>query len=88
MKSALTIAAIVLFAVNLRAQDRQDFRVLRTAEPPKIDGILDDDVWKQEPMVLGEWLSYNPLRGDKMSAGLRTEVRIVEIGRASCRERV
>ena len=75
-KSGLTIAAIVLFAVNLRAQDRQDFRVLRTAEPPKIDGILDDDVWKQEPMVLGEWLSYNPLRGDKMPAGLRTEVRI------------
>ena len=76
MKSALTIAAIVLFTINLRAQDRQDFRVPRAAEPPKIDGILDDDVWQQEPMVLGDWISYNPLRGDKMPTGLRTEVRI------------
>ncbi len=28
------------------------------------------------PLELGEWLSYNPIRGDKMPPALRTEVRI------------
>lgn len=76
MKSALTITVLLVCTVNLGAQDRQEFQVPRTAEPPKVDGILDDEAWKQEPLRLGEWISYNPLRGDKMPLSLRTEVRI------------
>ena len=77
MKRALAIAALIAFAVcDLHAQNRQEFAVARAAQPPKIDGVLDDDVWKQDPLPLGEWVSYNPLRGGKMSADLRTEVRI------------
>ncbi len=47
---------------------------MRATEPPKIDGILDDEVWKQSPLPLGDWISYNPLRGGK--AEMRTDVRI------------
>ncbi len=43
-------------------------------QPPKIDGDLGDHVWNDDPLVLGDWISYNPLYGDKMSQ--RTEVRI------------
>ena len=28
------------------------------------------------PLAIGEWVSYSPIRGDKMSADFRTEVRI------------
>jgi hypothetical protein len=40
--------------------------VQRTETPPRIDGQLDDDVWKQAPLRTGEWMSYNPLYGDKI----------------------
>src|SRR5262252_7636378 len=51
-----------------------DFHILRATEPPKIDGILNDEVWNREPLSLGEWVSYNPLRG--AHTDLRTDVRI------------
>jgi hypothetical protein len=31
-----------------------------------VDGVLDDDAWKEPPMETGEWLSYNPLHGDRI----------------------
>src|SRR3979490_1394237 len=77
MKRALAIAALIAFAVcDLRRQKRRELAVARAAQPPKIDGVLDDEVWKQDPLPLGEWVSYNPFRGGKMSADLRTEGRI------------
>ena len=77
MKHALTIAVLVFLPmIGMRAQERPEFRVARAAEPPTIDGILDDDIWKQEALLLGEWVSYTPIRGDKMPTPLRTEVRI------------
>src|SRR2546425_2167232 len=77
MRRAIMVAAlIVVTAIDLDAQDRPEFRVPRAAQPPVIDGVLDDEVWKQEPLILGEWISYNPLRGDRMSMQLGTEVRI------------
>src|SRR5205085_4144275 len=76
MKTALAITALILFAVvDLSAQPRQEFRIPRAPEPPKIDGVLDDAAWTQAPLPLGEWVSYNPLRGDKMAPELRTDVR-------------
>ena len=72
-------AIVVLFfiaAAKVQAQDQPEFQVARAAAPPKIDGVLDDEVWKQEALPLGDWVSYNPVNGDKMSADFRTEVRI------------
>jgi Domain of unknown function (DUF5916)/Carbohydrate family 9 binding domain-like len=77
MKKALTIAALaLLLASHAYAQATNEFQIERTATPPKMDGILDDEVWTRAPLPLGEWVSYNPVRGDKMSSDLRTEVRI------------
>ncbi|HEX6213438.1 MAG TPA: DUF5916 domain-containing protein [Vicinamibacterales bacterium] len=61
---------------NAQAQDA-GFRVQRAAQPPNIDGVLDDETWAQTPpMPTGEWASYNPNRGDRMPDVYRTEVRI------------
>jgi hypothetical protein len=35
-------------------------------EPPVIDGVLDDEAWHEAPGETGEWLSYNPLHGEKI----------------------
>jgi hypothetical protein len=69
-------AAAILLAASAHAQP-SPFNVVRVAEPPTIDGVLDDVTWQQvEPMPTGEWKSYNPSRGDVMPDIYRTEVRI------------
>ncbi len=40
--------------------------------PPVIDGVLDDDAWHQAAAETGEWLSYNPLHGEKIPQTTRT----------------
>ena len=68
MTRAFAITALLALAAgDLHAQARPDYAVTRAAQPPKIDGVLDDEVWKQAPLPTGEWVSYNPLRGDKMA---------------------
>jgi hypothetical protein len=69
------VAAILLPAAVLAQPS--PFTVKRAAQPPTIDGVLDDATWQQaEPMPTGEWVSYNPSRGDRMPDAFRTDVRI------------
>ena len=72
----LTLLALALLSATAEAQD-PPFRVQRAPEPPNIDGVLDDSAWAQvDPMPTGQWVSYNPNRGDRMPDDYRTEVRI------------
>ena len=72
----LTTALCLCLGSSAFAQSPAEYRVPRAAEPPKLDGILDDQVWAQAPMPTGQWVSYNPNRGDKMPDVYRTDVRI------------
>ncbi|HYR83742.1 MAG TPA: DUF5916 domain-containing protein [Terriglobia bacterium] len=75
MKGIVTCFLLLLFGSStVHAQDRPEFRVQRAAVPPKIDGDLSDEVWRDDPLDIGEWMSYNPLRGERSPQ--RTEVRI------------
>jgi hypothetical protein len=77
MRRICAIAALCLCqGSGAFAQTPAEYRVPRAAEPPKLDGILDDQVWTQPPMPTGRWVSYNPNRGDKMPDVYRTDVRI------------
>ena len=72
---AATVIAI-LVSVSVHAQP-PPFTVVRAAQPPAIDGVLDDVTWQQiEPMPTGQWKSYNPSRGDLMPDVYRTDVRV------------
>ncbi|MFI5170354.1 MAG: DUF5916 domain-containing protein, partial [Vicinamibacterales bacterium] len=35
--------------------------------PPVIDGVLEDEAWKGAELALGEWLTYNPMNGERMA---------------------
>jgi hypothetical protein len=45
---------------------RPELRPTRARQKPNIDGILDDDVWREGPLETGAWTSYNPLHGDSI----------------------
>jgi hypothetical protein len=45
---------------------RPVLRSHRVQQAPVIDGVLDDDAWREGPLETGEWLSYNPLHGNKI----------------------
>ena len=73
----LAVLLGVLAGGSVVAQTAPEFRVTRVAEPPKIDGVLDDVSWSQiQPMPTGDWVSYNPNRGDRMPDHFRTDVRV------------
>lgn len=78
MKALFAAAVIcVIASTTAFAQTPSPYRVARTTTPPKIDGVLDDAAWKSvAPMPTGQWVSYNPNRGDQMPDVYRTEVRI------------
>jgi hypothetical protein len=56
------------------AAARPELQSQRVQRPPAIDGILDDEAWRDAPLETGEWLSYNPLHGDRIPQ--RTKVWI------------
>jgi len=68
------LAGVLLALATVQAQQRPEFVVARTSQAPRIDGVLDDEVWNGAPLVLGDWLSYNPLYGQAMQNA--TEVHV------------
>jgi hypothetical protein len=76
-RPAFLFLALALAAASARAADEERPRLdpVRTTTPPTIDGVLDDAAWQGGPLPLTEWLTYNPLNGDKIAQ--QTEVRAV-----------
>jgi hypothetical protein len=73
--SLLPAAAPARAAALVAAGDgRTAVDLSRAAQPPVVDGRLDDTAWKTPPLELGEWLTYNPVNGQKLAQ--RTEVRV------------
>ena len=48
-----------------------ELQISPIAESPQIDGSLDEAVWKNSPLPVGEWLTYNPLYGNKIIQSTR-----------------
>ena len=78
MKALALAAFTLLMATAAFAQPAADIPMTRATAAPKIDGILDDEAWKVAPlpMTFDQWVSYGPVRGDKMPESFRTEVRV------------
>jgi hypothetical protein len=75
----LIVAALVTgawLAAPLHAGGGQhaSLGLVRTVTPPVIDGALGDEVWQSPPFDLGEWSTYNPVRGQTLAQ--KTEVRM------------
>ena len=49
----------LLLCLNIFAQDQKTITAVRTSETPKIDGILDDEIWNSLP-AYGNFFMYEP----------------------------
>src|SRR5712691_9436642 len=65
--AALALAAMSFATPAASAADRPRIEPVRVTTPPVIDGRLDDEVWQGPPLALSDWLTYNPLNGEKLA---------------------
>jgi hypothetical protein len=72
--SWLSLTGFCLAASLAAAEDHPRIEPARAATPPAIDGLLDDAAWQAPPLALSDWLTYNPLNGEKIPQ--HTEVRV------------
>ena len=63
-----------MLAAHVRAWEASVVQAARTAEPPRIDGRLDDTVWSQAP-VTDRFFQREPVEGARPTE--RTEVRVL-----------
>lgn len=54
---------------------RKTYQISKTTVKPKIDGLLDDEVWKNIP-VANHFIERSPNNGRAESEGFRTEVKL------------
>jgi len=73
MRTRLLLPALFLIsAVPGAGAERARIEISRAPKPPVIDGVLDDEPWHNPPLTLGDWITSNPLNGEKLAQ--RTEV--------------
>ena len=72
---ALVLAAAGAAQPAPTATPRPEVAPVRVGVPPVIDGSLEDEAWQAAVLPLTEWLTYNPVNGDRIAQ--TTEVRAV-----------
>jgi hypothetical protein len=75
MNPFLLLLAFFLSITPFFSQERKTLQATRISNPPKIDGILDDVVWKSLP-VYGDFKMYQPGNEGEISPAYKTEVQM------------
>ena len=71
----IIITILCLCFSSLLAQEKKTLQILRTDIPPKIDGVLDDDAWKNA-MEARDFTEFRPTMGLKEKPGQETVVKM------------
>ena len=74
MKKTILFSAILFITNSVIAQDKKQTKAIRIAQPPKIDGILDESIWNDVP-VATDFIQLNPNPG--ASSAQKTEVKVI-----------
>ncbi|MGB1211571.1 MAG: DUF5916 domain-containing protein [Lacinutrix venerupis] len=75
MKLFSTILFAFVFTISLSAQNKKTYTITRTNNAPKIDGVLDDEVWKTA-QIATDFVQFKPTAGKIMPKSKRTEVKM------------
>jgi hypothetical protein len=75
MKKVFFYLCIVCIAPIINAQEKKSLNITKTTQAPKIDGVLDDEVWNTTE-VATDFVQYNPEMGIPAKEHQKTEVRV------------
>ena len=71
----LVTGLILIFCLYATAQEKKTMEAVRTENAPKIDGILDDELWKSLP-AYGDFKMYEPGNEGEIDPIYTTEVKM------------
>lgn len=66
---------LLLFSTLIYSQDKKTLEAKRIDNPPKIDGVLDDEVWKSLPLY-GDFFMYQPGNEGSIPEEYQTQVQM------------
>jgi len=69
------LLACLFVATSFYSQEKKTLEATRISNPPKIDGILDDEVWQSLP-AYGDFKMYQPGNEGVVAAEYGTEVKM------------
>jgi len=78
MSRFLVFVLLLSFSLPSLAQDsisKKTYHIKRTETPPKIDGILDDEVWKDADIAT-DFVQFRPAIGNTLPADQKTTVKM------------
>ncbi|WP_109434891.1 MULTISPECIES: DUF5916 domain-containing protein [Aquimarina] len=75
LRSNTCVLVLLFFILHSFAQERKEINAQRISNPPKIDGILDDDVWKTIP-ANGGFHMWRPGNEGEIPQNLQSEVKM------------
>ncbi len=75
MKILLLLLALFIGSSPLFAQEKKTLRATRISNPPKIDGVLDDEMWQSLP-IYGQFAQYEPGNDKTVNQDYATEVKM------------
>jgi Carbohydrate family 9 binding domain-like len=76
MKFLFTLPFILITVIAFSQPPVKKLVAVKTNTPPKIDGILDDEVWKNVP-VATDFIENQPVAGRHEKTEDRTEIKII-----------
>jgi hypothetical protein len=63
---ALALLPALVHVASAQAVPGVERHATRALAAPVVDGVLNDEAWQTPPLETGDWLSYNPLHGDRI----------------------
>jgi hypothetical protein len=75
MKIKLLQIFLLVYSISWAQGPKKEYKIHRAEHPPKIDGILDDDLWNKTP-IANEFLMLEPGNGSAERKGFETEVKV------------
>ncbi|SEG49608.1 Carbohydrate family 9 binding domain-like [Halpernia humi] len=75
----ICLSASSIFFAQKKSEDsivRKEITAIKVSSAPKIDGILDEEIWKNVP-VAQNFVEFQPQNGKAESPDFRTEVKIL-----------
>ena len=76
MKKYFFIFCFLIITFSQAQIGKKSLNALRIANPPKIDGVLDDDAWINSE-IAKDFTMFRPGSGDKEPENRKTEVKVI-----------